>query len=222
MPTLFSYCILYDNGAAPNPFWRVCTLNICKPVIRRVAKPGDWIVGTGSSQLGFENKVVYAMEVTRKMSMAGYDSFCRSELPNKIPSWRSKDFKKRVGDCIYDFSTGSPRLITSVHNKENIKTDLSGKFTLLSDHFYYFGNKPVLLPDHLLPIVKQGQGHKSTSNQSYFHEFIDWILTRREAKNKVYSQPYNRNKFGIESDCFSQCAKQDKEQDESDEELQHD
>lgn len=39
-PTLFSYCIPYDDGAAPNPFWGLCTLAICKPRIRRAAKEG--------------------------------------------------------------------------------------------------------------------------------------------------------------------------------------
>lgn len=40
-PTLFSYCIRFDDEAAPNPFWSFCVLTICKPVIRRVAKMGD-------------------------------------------------------------------------------------------------------------------------------------------------------------------------------------
>lgn len=35
MPTLYTYCIPYDDGAAPNPYWGICTLVICKPVIRR-------------------------------------------------------------------------------------------------------------------------------------------------------------------------------------------
>jgi hypothetical protein len=48
MPSLYSYCILYDDGAVPNPYWDVCTLVICKSAIRRTAKEGDWIVGTGS------------------------------------------------------------------------------------------------------------------------------------------------------------------------------
>ncbi|WP_395051688.1 hypothetical protein [Flavobacterium sp.] len=38
MPKLFLYCIPFDDGAAPSPFWGVCTLNICKPVIRKNAK----------------------------------------------------------------------------------------------------------------------------------------------------------------------------------------
>ncbi len=46
--TLYTYFIPFDNGAAPNPFGGICTLAICKPVIRRNAKAGDWVVGTGS------------------------------------------------------------------------------------------------------------------------------------------------------------------------------
>src|SRR5262249_55154673 len=61
-PTLFSYCIPYDFGSAPNPFWGLCTLAICKPDIRRTANVGDWVVGTGSavSPIGnISGKVVY-------------------------------------------------------------------------------------------------------------------------------------------------------------------
>ena len=69
MPKLYSYCIPVDDGAAPNPFGNICTLTICKPVIRRSALVGDWVVATGSMQYGFENKVIYAMEVTQKLTM---------------------------------------------------------------------------------------------------------------------------------------------------------
>jgi hypothetical protein len=41
MKKLYSYCIPVDDGAAPNPFWDICTLVICKPVIRRTAQIGD-------------------------------------------------------------------------------------------------------------------------------------------------------------------------------------
>ena len=54
-PRLFSYTIPIDDGAAPNPFHGMCTLAICKPGIRRVAKKGDWIAGrrTGHFLLEF-------------------------------------------------------------------------------------------------------------------------------------------------------------------------
>ena len=42
---LYSYIIKSDLGFSPNPFWGKCTLACCKPVIRKTAKPGDWVVG---------------------------------------------------------------------------------------------------------------------------------------------------------------------------------
>jgi hypothetical protein len=62
---LFSYCIQTDDDAAPNPFWGLCTLTICKPVIRRVAEVGDWIVGIGSVNVDvdgedFSGRLLYA------------------------------------------------------------------------------------------------------------------------------------------------------------------
>ncbi|WP_114748934.1 Nmad2 family putative nucleotide modification protein [Pleomorphovibrio marinus] len=220
MPRLFSYCIPYDNGAAPNPFWGVCTLNICKPVIRRNAKKGDWVVGTGSSQYGFDNEVVYAMEITETMTMQQYEKYCNAELSKKIPNWGGESYKERVGDCIYEFSVDPAKILKSVHNEDNRQTDLNGEFMLLSDHFYYFGERPEPLPDHLLPIVRQGQGHKSTANQRYFHDFIDWILTQGKAKNKVYSEPHDRHLFTLDCDYINQCASRDKQFDDMDEKIE--
>jgi len=53
VPKLFSYVIREDTGLAPNPFYGVCTLNCCKPDIRRTAEVGDWVAGlVGSNQRG--------------------------------------------------------------------------------------------------------------------------------------------------------------------------
>lgn len=219
MPKLYSYCIPYDNGAAPNPFWGFCTLVICKPVIRRTAQVGDWIVGTGSRQNGFENKVVYVMEITQKMTMKAYDDYCKDQLPQKIPNWSSEIFEEKVGDCIYDFSSIHPYIRKGVHDERNRHRDLGGEYALLSDHYYYFGNKPQVLPEYLKPIVRQGQGHKSTSNNQYFHLFIDWILQKTEARNRVFAQPQSKYFFEIDSAYKSKCAIINKFEDDIDEEI---
>jgi hypothetical protein len=202
MPKLFTYCMTNDTGAAPNPFGGVCSLNICKPVIRRVADVNDWIVGTGSTEFGFENQVVYAMQVTEKLTMQEYYERCVKQLQG-----------------IYDFSTEPTTLLQSVHKEGNRVHDLGGKYTLLSTNFYYFGDSPVLLPHDLLPIVRQGQGHKSTSNKPYVDPFLDWIITQKKARNKVYAEPNDRHRFALSNDHISQCAIRDKEQDAADESL---
>ena len=157
------------------------------------------------------------MEITEKLTMEQYDRYCKTELPDKIPRFKTQDYRRRVGDCIYDFDYNPAKLLNSVHNEGNRERDLGGKYTLLSNHFYYFGSKPVILPLNLLPIVRQGQGHKSSSNSPYLELFIDWIMSQTQAKNKVYSDPYNRETFDISENTLVQCAARDCKQDDLDE-----
>jgi hypothetical protein len=122
MGALFSYCVRYDGGAAPNPFWGVCTLVICKPRIRRAAGVGDWIVGTGSrrSPAGdLSGAVVYAMRVGRKLSMPQYDEWAAADCPGKISDPGHADRRRAAGDAVYDFSTDPPRVRPSDHTEAN-------------------------------------------------------------------------------------------------------
>jgi hypothetical protein len=99
--TLFTYTVRVDRGSAPNPFWGICTLAICKPSIRRVAKPGDWIVGFGSKNangVDHSGKVVYAMQVHQVMTFSEYDTFCGEQLMGKIPDVSHRDVRRRLGE----------------------------------------------------------------------------------------------------------------------------
>jgi hypothetical protein len=214
---LYSYCIPVDDGAAPNPFWGTCTLAICKPVIRRTAVAGDWIVGTGSMKYGFQNKLIYAMRIDSVMPFSEYDRYCKIKLPEKIPDWKSKDLRRRVGDCIYDFSSGKPVLRKSVHEGEEIiKRDFRGANALLSTHYCYFGSQPIQIKESLLPIVKQGQGHKSKANDPYLGEFVEWIEEFLKNKNEHQIQPYGFNVWEDE-ECSLSCSTRHIEEDDADE-----
>jgi hypothetical protein len=217
---LYSYCLRYDDGAAPNPYWGTCSLVICKPAIRRTAEKNDWVVGLGStnSLVGdISASVVYAMRVTDIMTLEGYDVFCQRELPNKIPDWSHGVFARKVGDCIYDYSQrGKPKLRSSVHNQSNRLTDLGGHNALLSSHFYYFGDKPVRLPKKLEPIVHRTQGHKSRANSDYVDEFVSWIEGLGLAPCSLHGEPQLKSKIMQSHDCRGLCARQDNEEDQDD------
>ncbi|MBE8992378.1 hypothetical protein [Nostoc sp. LEGE 12450] len=217
---LFSYCLRYDDGAAPNPFWELCTLAICKPVIRRAANIGDWVIGLGSTQSPIGNIndcIVYAMQVTDKMTLRKYDEFCRVHCPHKIPKWNSEIFEYRVGDCIYDYSQGEqPVLRPSVHDISNQETDLGGINVLMSRHFYYFGDKPVHLPDPLTSIVHKNQGHKSTANQPYVIRFVTWINNLGYTPNQLHGQPQLKKEYTLERDVSSCRPQRDRQDDKID------
>ncbi len=72
--------------------------------------------------------------------MGEYDAWTRGELPEKIPSARSRDYRRRAGDSMYDFGDDPPtRRRDGFHVPEEMGHDLCGVYTLLSDHFNYFG-----------------------------------------------------------------------------------
>ncbi|HLG36410.1 MAG TPA: hypothetical protein VI757_16145 [Bacteroidia bacterium] len=170
----------YDDGAAPNPFGNVCTLTICKPAIRRAAKIGDWIIGTGSTnswvskelKINLADRLVYAMKVTDKKTLEEYDKHCKQYLQSKIPIEKTSDWRQRMGDCIYDFSNGQePAIRKGVHNETNRERDLSGQFALLSNQFYYFGVEAKLMLPELKQLIKHNQGHRIIEQSDLIQKF---------------------------------------------------
>ncbi len=200
MPKLYTYCLRNDDGAAPNPFGGLCTLVICKPAIRRVAKVGDWILGTGSknSPVGdTSGRLVYAMRVTKVLTMAEYDRFVREQCPEKLPSRTNP-----VGDAIYDFSKKPPRVRPwAVHGEHDRDHDLGGEHALLSTDFCYFGKNALELPAELLPIVHQTQNHRSRANDSYFAGVVRWLSTLPRG---VHGDPQGWEDAGS---CGGPCAR---------------
>jgi len=215
---LYTYTLRYDDGAAPNPFWGICTLAIRKPAIRLAAEIGDWIVGLGSAKSPFgdiSDCVVYAMQVTSKMTLEEYDQFCKTFVPKKKPDWRNIDYRMRVGDCIYNYSApGNPKMRTSIHKEANQEKDISGAYALASKQFYYFGNEPVKLPDTLRPIMYNGKGHASDANQPYAELFVTWIETLDVVPNKASAEPQLKKQYAHEKELQSLCSMRDVEEDE--------
>ncbi len=205
MPRLFTYTIPVDDGAAPNPFYGMCSLAICKPGIRKVAKKGDWVAGLGSKNApsgDLSGRIVYAMRVEEVLSLQDYDRLAPTRWPHRIPNPSSLALHERLGDCIYDFSGVRPKQRQGVHGLVNVDTDLSGKNVLISRDFYYFGGRAKRLPDNLLPIIHQTQGHRSKSNAPYFQEFVSWVRSIVPTPGQLYGWP----DFVVEWSAVASCG----------------
>lgn len=215
---LYSYALRYDDGAAPNPFWGICTLAIRKPSIRLAAEVDDWIVGLGAvdSPLGdIADSVVYAMKVTSKLTLEEYDQFCKTFLPRKMPDWRNRDHRMRMGDCVYHYVAGRyPKMRTSIHTEENLQKDLSGKYALLSKQFYYFGDRPVKLGEGLHSLMETAQGHGFRSDQGSVDLFVNWIEGLDYRPNKVLGEPQRKAEYLREKELQAPCSARDLEEDE--------
>lgn len=164
-----------DSGFAPNPFDGFCTLACCKPIIRRTASVGDWVIGTGSKLTVGNYKLVYAMEVTERMD---FDSY-----------YRDKRFHNRL-DNIYFINEGNwIQKENNYHYEEDLVHDLSGEYVLISEHFYYFGKDAIDIPEEFLSIIKKGPGHKSNFNEFLINELIEWL--RENYKSGKKGNPFN-------------------------------
>lgn len=184
MVRLYSYVVRDDNGSAPNPFFGTCTLALCKPRIRREAAIDDWIAGIASKRHGL-GRLVYAMRVTAILSMKDYDA----RFTGKRPDVRSKDWRRWLGDSIYDFSTNPPSVRKSVHGEKDRENDLGGENVLVSDDFLYFGDAPIELPPKLLPIARVQQGHRSKLNEPLVTPFERWVRSLKMPRNVPLAMP---------------------------------
>lgn len=189
MPRLFSYKLTHDTGFAPNPFWKVLTLATCKPQIRLLKGKGDWIAGfTSQSLCGDpvgEERLVYLMEVGEKIAFPVY--FNSPKYKKKIPNLGGSKCSERAGDNIYKpidledpYSDRFEQLENPYHDETNMQRDLSGKYVLTSNKFFYFGRKAISVPLHLRPDVPKGQSaHGSlTHDQNRAQKFIDYVSSK--------------------------------------------
>jgi Nucleotide modification associated domain 2 len=185
---LYSYVVRYDSGFAPNPFYGICTLATCKPDIRKAARIGDWVVGTGSADKRIERGgfLVYAMRVTEILTIREYwnDSRFRRKRPNLRGSW-----KLASGDNIYRWNAAKKGWdqLDSYHSRPNgslnpdhRRKDTSVDRILISTDFVYFGGRGPQLPRRFrnqrgAGICKQGRGRKIIDDMELIQDFVAWL-----------------------------------------------
>ncbi|HZL69104.1 MAG TPA: hypothetical protein VFC15_10930 [Candidatus Limnocylindrales bacterium] len=190
-PKLYSCVVQHDNGQAPNPYFGVCTLCLCKfrecPTQRRSivekAKKGDWIFGTGGADRGKSaghGKLIYAMQVDEKVTRWEY--FTDDRFKEKKPL-KTRNYKQTRGD------NKRPRNAFEKHEQ----------FALISRHFYYFGRDAISIPKDF-NLEKKFQGYRYNFPPTDMRRFVEWIEKRRkpgrrgEPCYREFDEPKGNNK----------------------------
>jgi hypothetical protein len=192
---VYFYVVDRDFGFAPNPFHGICTLATCKPVLRRVARPGDWVLGMGGARLRAVGRCIFAMKVSRRITFSEYwsDPHYRDKKPV-----RNGSKKMVVGDNIYFNQDGRWRQADSHHsnpdgtpNLHNVRNDTNTDAVLISNHFYYFGSSALLLPPGLLAAVGYRNGrHHRVFPLTLAQPVISYV-EQGSRLNQVTADPYD-------------------------------
>lgn len=184
VPKVFSYKLVRDYGFAPNPFHGICTLGTCKPQIRRSAKVGDIIVGCGSVALNLENRIIFAMRVSQKLSFQEY--WDQEAFRMKRPNLRASK-SLAYGDNIYHRDGENWIQEDSHHslaggqlNAGNLARDTRSDNVLIGQEFVYWGRDAVEIPEHLQHFGKDdlypnSRNYRNTFSEKFRAEVDAWF-----------------------------------------------
>lgn len=188
--TVYSYIMVHDRGYAPNPYHNIMSLAVCKGQIRNKAQKGDVIIAFAGTNISKTPILIYAMVITEKVPFWEYMSDTKY-------SFKAPQYWRHTGDRIYvKKPDGVTAILRSWHTEkdgtpimEEVLQDLNGKFVLLSEQFWYFGNRAPSLTKDLEQKYyrKMRQTHIVRENGD---DIINYLTTN-------YGNPSNQNIYGI-------------------------
>jgi hypothetical protein len=230
---LFTYKVAHDGGSAPNPYHGVCTLGICKPAIRRVARAGDVVVGFACAPQ--ESRIIYCMVVDHVLPWEAYIKACNAPSGQQLDGISPDGLERKVprgpddpGDCIWPTAEqeAEVRPSWSMHGgAEDFRRDVrDGENVILSSRFWYFGGgdqHTLYLAEELEDIIP-GRGHRSDANYSFRAPFVYFfnaqLKLRGISRYGKFGEPAHGPSFSDEV-TRSRCRVQEKEFDALGEEL---
>lgn len=208
MPRLLVYRIVTDMGSAPHISDGYLSLTICKPLIRKSAEVGDYVLSlVAQSNPNIPKRhpqrhflAAYLFKVTEKVAMKDYEGWCKEHAPGKICT---EDFWD--GDCQYGSNLAwrpGPHMSSNkeIQNKL-IKTNLSGVSSLISRNYAAWkSSTPHVLTDN--EIEGLGLTHEEITKLGIGQKFIDLPDTtvadklisdwKKENDDKILANMMNR------------------------------
>lgn len=163
-PRLYRYILTSDDGMAPCVDGGRITLATCKPVVRRVARPGDWVLGFFGRRSG-PGTLAWAARIGETLDHFDYQRSHSSradavyaEGPDGRPVFLRPDYHSARMDWTKDLS--APALIFD------------------PDHSWYLGEKARLVPSSLIHLAPNGQGHRVNFRRpGDYEDLLSWLTT---------------------------------------------
>jgi hypothetical protein len=211
MNRFYVYKCVVDDGGAPCIDDGLLSLCICKPMIRKTSREGDWIFAFGSNDESPANRLVYIAEITHKFTNGQY--------------YEIDEFKGR-GDCIYVRTKGGEFKVRKnpkfhgtqhglLHDLGNTP-DYQRANSLVSVNFRYFGAKGTAEWKERAPHLKRlieflGQGHRVNHAESIRAELLTLksLIWKKFAK-KVNGKPLHspvRDRLDSDDEMMKVCSK---------------
>lgn len=179
---VYTYIVGHDWGFAPNPFHGTCTLACCKSKIRRGAKVGDYVFGTGGGDHGTPGQAVFWMRVDEILKFDEYWDLKRFARKKPVANGTLKRF---VGDNIYHRDPKTEEFVQehSFHTRldgepdaKNLKSDTGvTEKVLIGREFAYWGGAGPQVPDQLGMFICKNRDCEKRTDEAEVAAFLAWI-----------------------------------------------
>jgi hypothetical protein len=171
MTRLFRYILTHDRGMAPCIDDDRLSLAVCKPRIRASAKVGDWVAGFCSVSGKPERKkprgmLAYIGRVAEKLDVGEYE---------RRHGKRADAIYRELEDGFFH------RKRPEYHDEaRKIRRDLRADVLVFERReTWYFGDRPVLLPDEFHALCAEGIGHKvNGATEPQIERLVTWLRER--------------------------------------------
>jgi hypothetical protein len=172
MSLIWRYSLVTDNGMAPCVEQRILTLCLCKPVIRKGACVGDWVVGFVPRRRNDGRvHVAWAGRIGESVSMGDYE----------------KRFADRK-DAIYKWTDSGWVFLRDDYHEGRRDRDLNGKNALIFEPSWYWGGNGIAAPEDIAELAYYyvGQTVKNSSAER-IARLEEWL--RSVAEPMVHGKP---------------------------------
>ena len=172
MSGIWRYSLVADNGMAPCVEQGILTLCLCKPLIRKSACVGEWVVGFVPKRVNDGRvHVAWAGRIAKSVSMGDYE----------------KGFSDRQ-DAIYKLTEPGWKFLRDDYHEEIRDRDLNGKNALIFEPFWYWGGNGIAAPEDIAELAHYyvGQTAKNSSPER-IARLEEWL--RSVAEPGVHGKP---------------------------------
>ena len=180
MTKAFVFAMIDDDNAAPHTKGGLTTFNICKPLLRRVAKTGDLIIGTYARDLAKLLKkknpkspiqagdVLFVGLVAGRITMVEYD-------------------KTKRKDAIYQYNGDwAKQKRNPWHVASQTVSDTYGKFCIVFERYFRFTKKRVTLKQLNQRFYRPMRHHRTFELKSAEKERILSVSEKNKDRKLVH------------------------------------
>jgi len=186
-PRVWRYVMPHDTGLAPCFEDGLMTLALCKPLIRKNAKVGDWLMGYASKKDGKSHSLIYYAKITSTPTMHEYMDGVSSRTDH-IYSKNHEGVFEHNGRSKYHLE------------KASFQKDWSVDRVIVSEKFKYFKNRVDTVGTHVEPLYYGHVGQKYAEvdkDISAYRMLQNFIKDRKECKREKKLEKAKRKQSKI-------------------------